>query len=447
MNQEKRYDYLNKGLYILCFLAVLLADMFVSYSSGDDRIHLQLANNMNLVQFVPAVGARVTSNITLFYVLKFPIVIWKILNAVIFCVLYHVVVRLVELEGTVNDSKNRFCTRFVLLISFVFVHVSSLGYSVFWISGSQVYLWPLALGLLSILFEIKYVAGGKFYDFFLCVLFALYGGMGQEQVSVFLIVASFCIAYRNKVKRNRINTGCLFVIWGVRIFCFLVLLFSTGTQARMAVTSFYTNFNSLTLLQHLFLTVQWELSAFANELKILFVFIWILLMIVWWGKRRSGILAVMVAAALPAFAGFDFFSNLGITTLTDMGMKVEDIVRLTDNTVSFDTLTIGNWVNFVWWFVCVFIITPYFLKENSTCLVLYLAAMCLPLMLIVSPGMYVSGGRTFWTSSVLLSILIGILLSRKKLKVNYLYILAGAVCLGVYELVVDLDYLFRHWKF
>lgn len=54
---------------------------------------------------------------------------------------------------------------------------------------------------------------------------------------------------------------------------------------------------------------------------------------------------------------------MGITTITDMGILVENIVKATDNTVSFGTISAWNWLSFAWWAIATMIVTPYLLKE------------------------------------------------------------------------------------
>ena len=130
--------------------------------------------------------------------------------------------------------------------------------------------------------------------------------------------------------------------------------------------------------------------------------------------------------------------------MTDMGILVTNIVKATDNTVAFDTMLIQNWISFAWWGIATMIITPYLLKDRNICCILYILGLCLPLMMIISASMYVSGGRVFWMSSVLFSSIIGMMLTEKFAERKLLLASCCSVIFGIYEIGVDAVYFINN---
>ncbi len=160
--------------------------------------------------------------------------------------------------------------------------------------------------------------------------------------------------------------------------------------------------------------------------------------------RKFGITIVLIVITIPSFFGIFILNRLGISTLTDMGILVTNIVKATDNTVAFDTMLIQNWISFAWWGIATMIITPYLLKDRNICCILYILGLCLPLMMIISASMYVSGGRVFWMSSVLFSSIIGMMLTEKFAERKLLLASCCSVIFGIYEIGVDAVYFINN---
>lgn len=447
----KFYVIANIMIFILCFITILIVDMFVNYSSGDDVSHQIMANRYNLWNFIRnCETSRISKKISLYFVMRSSILTWRIVNAFIFTLFIGVISKIVFIVKQVSNLKKQFFIRFILLISMCFAHISITGFTIFWVTGTQDYLWPLTFGILSLIPEIQCIYGKniKLSQFLVAVICALWGGLGQEQISLMLICVSALIYMRRGgiyfLKSDKTFSLCLLLI---RIFCFLFLLLAPMNQIRMSESSYYTGFNKLTLLEHLFITVQWELSAFANEMKSLFIFIWIILGIEYFfskQKKKFCLTMVLISATVPSFLGTAFLNTLGISRLTDIGILVLDIVKATDNTVSFDTMSIQNWFSFIWWMTSTAIITPYLLRTKKDCCYLYILGLLLPLMMIVSSSMYVSGGRVFWVSAVLFSSVIGMLLTEQLIEPRLFMISCCAVIFGIYEIIIDSIYFINN---
>lgn len=447
----KFYHNANMIIFALCFVTILIVDMFVGYSSGDDVSHQLMAEKYNLFGFIRnCETSRISKKISLYFIMRSDIMVWRILNAFIFTIFVWAVSKIVFIVKQVTDIKKQFYVRFVILASMSFAHISIVGFTVFWVTGTQDYLWPLTFGILSLIPEIQCTYGKQIrvLSFLGAVVCAIWGGLGQEQISFMLLILSFmiCIGEKKKGvdKRDRTFSYLLLII---RALCFLFLCFAPMNQTRMSASSYYTGFRELSLLEHLFLTVQWELSAFANEMKLLFISIWIVLgggYLYSKEWRKFGITIVLIVITIPSFFGIFILNRLGISTLTDMGILVTNIVKATDNTVAFDTMLIQNWISFAWWGIATMIITPYLLKDRNICCILYILGLCLPLMMIISASMYVSGGRVFWMSSVLFSSIIGMMLTEKFAERKLLLASCCAVIFGIYEIGVDAVYFINN---
>ena len=98
MKTKKLWSYANTGLIFLSFLIVLLVDMFVSLSSGDDQIYLELAKNCGLVEFIRRCGtARLSKKISLYFVMSSNLMVWRVINAVVFTTFYLALCKIIQI--------------------------------------------------------------------------------------------------------------------------------------------------------------------------------------------------------------------------------------------------------------------------------------------------------------------------------------------------------------
>lgn len=446
---KKKYVWANGLLFALCFVVVVGVDMLVRYTQGDDLGYYEMAANTSLWGFLlESDSARVSKNITLYLTMRSGIGVWRVVNAAMFTLFFWVLSKLVLLAGRVEDLRERFYLRFIVLVSVCFMHISIIGYAIFWVTGTQDYLWPCTFGLLSLLLELELFFAGKDsgWRFAGILFFALMGGLGQEQISLMLLGAdALLFLYRWLRKAGDWKRHAVVVC--VRALTLLTLVVNPMNQIRIGAAGGYAGFHQMSFGKHLFLTTQWVLSGYANEMKLLFVALWLVLAYLLYQKGRKGgalTAAVFTAAALPSFVGGTFLNDMGVTAISNMGMTVESIIEATDNTVSLATMTAGNWVSMLWWLAATVVVTPWLLRKDRSLTCLYLLGMVLPYMLIVSASMYISGGRIFFVSGVLFVFILGALLTRLPDR-RKLPVAAGiALLMGLYELAIDLPYYLQN---
>ena len=285
--KKKGFCYANYFLFLLCFTMILVVDMFVQYSSGDDRLHRALAERCNLWEFIiQCETSRISKKISMYYIMRSDLIVWRVLNAIVFTLFFWEVSKLVLMVTCIIDEEKKFYIRFILLISIFLMHISIIGFAVFWVTGTQDYLWPCTFGILSLLLEIQYIYGKQINNWeFIAALFgALWGGLGQEQISFMLLCVSIYVLILDKQlnrKNNNFKQDKIFcyILLLIRIACFLFLILAPMNQKRLTSNSASAGFNGIILIKQILLTIQWELSAFSNELKSLYIAIWLILKI------------------------------------------------------------------------------------------------------------------------------------------------------------------------
>jgi hypothetical protein len=118
--------------------------------------------------------------------------------------------------------------------------------SVFWITASVLYLWPL---LPLFLFFVIYTGAGRRSGFslFVCGLLCFMAAWSQEQLSVMAVAAVGLYALIRTVKNRRIAPSDAAMVLAAAAG-FLVLMLAPGQSARMAMNA---DFYSLSLMEKL----------------------------------------------------------------------------------------------------------------------------------------------------------------------------------------------------
>ena len=230
--------------------------------------------------------------------------------------------------------------------------------------------------------------------------------MSIEQMGAVLAVFEvLAVLYCFFWKKQRSNWPALLQT-AFTIAAVLILLAAPGNDIRVEAEtgSWLPEYTTMSIGQHLFITVQWLISSFANENKLFLVAIWVagifLLLQKKDRKRSDRILSVAagvftVAALLP---------YAGITILSDMGMNIPDITARIDEVPTVAGLTGANVMALCWW-TAALIFTFLFLWKVSgfqvVILLAYLAGIASEAIMFFSPTMYASGARVYYLTDLL----------------------------------------------
>ena len=506
MQEKKNEKLFLYGKWILCagfFLAALLLCSRISYSDGDDAYFYSMAHSMPFLEYLKMryIGweGRMTSEAMTYIAFYFGKTFWMFANAAVFTLLpAGLLCILKKMSGGLTRRKEFFLT-LAMMLATLSLGIEVIGYGAFWITGSTFYLWSIVAGIWAAVpfVELVYgspkengerigegLTGGKTVEekpwrlFFYALPCGFIAAMGQEQIAAVVIAFGFLAVCYDFYRRRKISWLHLTEV--VMMIVSLALLFvSPGTDARSQseIETWMPQYGTMSLGNHIFITLQWMLASFANEGKMLFVLIWLLSLVVMLLRRRSqgsqakitesgrkvgdvasesgknprksGIApwiclgsAFVIAALLP---------YAGITIFSDMGTGVTDITVCVTEVATPSTVSIQNWLAMAWWLAALgFTIVLLWhieekLRDKVVAALMILAACATEAIMFFSPTMYASGARVYFMAQILLWLLVGrlctkVLHDRKELPIVVLIAAAGILNV-VNGVTVVLSYL------
>lgn len=421
VKKEKYFIYGERILFLGFFLAAWLLCGQISYSNGDDAYFSTMAHSMPFWEYLKMryIGweGRMTSEAMTYLAFYFGKSFWQLANAWMLAMLPYGLIRITKKMAGDMQPGQSFFTAFLLYVLTLSLDVMVIGYGAFWITGSTFYLWSIVAGIWAAMPFVDLVYDRekrKKRSFFYGIPCAWIAAMGQEQIAA-VVIAFGVLAVGYEIYKNRKVPAAHLLEILLMIVSLILVLASPGTDARTQseIENWMPQYHTMSVGNHIFITVQWMLSSFANEGKILFCVIWIFaaLLLLQKKERKGRILAVFAAVA----ALISLFPLMGITFFSEMGMGVEDYAQCVYQVATPFSLNGQNWLALLWWAGMV-LLTLILLweAEESLCkrmhlLLLVLAACASEAIMFFSPTMYVSGTRIYFTAQVLLWLAAGIL--------------------------------------
>ena len=255
--------------------------------------------------------------------------------------------------------------------------------------------------------------------------------MSIEQMGAVLIAFEGLSILSLLIQKKRIPA----VIWiqtAITFVAFVILFMAPGNEMRVAseITTWMPGYKELSVGNHLFMTIQWMLSSFANEGKAFFIAIWAAGFILLMKSKKAKvyqILAVVfsVAAILP-YAGITFFSEMGIGDI--------DIEQCLMELPTWQSMTTQNRVAFFWWIAAVLFTLVLLWKVTGHSVfisMVFLGGIASEAVLYFSPTIYASGARVYYLTDLMyLFIILWMVMRMDSEKKKNLFI-AGTAALGV----------------
>ena len=427
---EKWWRYGEGALFVGFLLMAFLLCGQISYSDGDDAYFYEMAHSMPLWEYLKMryVGweGRMTSEAMTYVAFYFGKGFWQPVNALILTLLPVGLIHMIKKMTGGLTPRQSFWLAMTVYLGILSLGIQVIGYGAFWITGSTFYLWSIVAGLwaampyVDLVFTKNNVGKGK-GAFLYGLPCAFIAAMGQEQIAAVVIVFGALAVLYHLYRERRIPW--LHVLEELVMIAALVALFiSPGTEARgqSEILQWMPQFATMSLGNHIFITVQWMLSSFANQGKMLFFLIWVMGIWVLWTKKKDGKnkKSPVLCVAGGVFAVVSLLPYLGIRIFSEMGMGVTDQTQMVENVATPASLTGQNWVALAWWLGAV-VYTMVLLWQaeeevpgKMVMVLMVLAACASEAIMFFSPTMYASGDRVFFVAQILLWLILGRLVSK-----------------------------------
>ena len=439
--------------WALMFFGAFLLLTQVGYSDGDDAFFYQYTHEMGFFEYLSWryqtwVG-RMSGEAMVYIAFSLGIWFWRIVNAMMLVLLPCGVLTLAEKAAGIR-TKNFLPGESVAVVSgYLLMAIMTVGYAAIWINGSIFYTWSFTCGIWA-LFPVADIVfdtgdGGSgdhnTWHFFYSIPCAVLASMSIEQMAAVLVtfeVLAVLVVILRKHEKQR--TILLIIQTAVTVVAFVILFLAPGNDIRVAseVQNWMPQYEELSFWEHLFVTVQWLVSSFANENRLLLFGIWLagILHIICKNERKASDVACMTAAGLFSAAALLPFA--GIKVFSDCGLHIADITVRLEQVPRIEEMHAANWFAMCWWiaallFTCILIWKVS--KHNVVLMLVWLGGIASEAIMHFSPTIYASGARVYYLTDWMCMFIILVLAFKmpgKKWRDLYYSIVAG---LGVWNLL------------
>ena len=439
--------------WALMFFGAFLLLTQVGYSDGDDAFFYQYTHEMGFFEYLSWryqtwVG-RMSGEAMVYIAFSLGIWFWRIVNAMMLVLLPCGGLKLAEKAAGIR-TKNFLPGESVAVVSgYLLMAIMTVGYAAIWINGSIFYTWSFTCGIWAlvpvadIVFDTGDGGSGDHntWHFFYSIPCAVLASMSIEQMAAVLVtfeVLAVLVVILRKHEKQR--TILLIIQTAVTVVAFVILFLAPGNDIRVAseVQNWMPQYEELSFGEHLFVTVQWLVSSFANENRLLLFGIWLagILHIICKNERKASDVACMTAAGLFSAAALLPFA--GIKVFSDCGLHIADITVRLEQVPRIEEMQAANWFAMCWWiaallFTCILIWKVS--KHNVVLMLVWLGGIASEAIMHFSPTIYASGARVYYLTDWMCMFIILVLAFKmpgKKWRDLYYSIVAG---LGVWNLL------------
>lgn len=280
--KDKFYNY---GPYLILFLVMVYVHMRINVNFGDDLAFARVLDNKTLIEFLKGryVGwsSRIFIEAVMVSVLQVDVIIWKILDILIIMLTAYSLMKIFNYRN--EKIYNWVIIGFILI--YPFSEMSSAG----WVATTCNYLWPLAIGLFSIVlivevFNNKKISKIKLFIYMIATIYAC----NVEQMAIILLptylLASSIYYFRNKKINKFILTQCV-----ISIISLLFIVLSPGNTVRkgIEIINWYPSFQGYDLFDKLTLGITSTAAEIILGDNCLFGLMLIFLSVAIYLKRRD----------------------------------------------------------------------------------------------------------------------------------------------------------------
>lgn len=433
VNNEKKCKWLERTCYCVFFLAAFFLCRIIKYSDGDDAYFYEMAHSMGFFEYLKmryiTWEGRMTSEAMTYISMYFGKSFWNVANAGMLTLLPLGMTQIVKKVYPDMRQGQKTIVSIFLCTGILLMGLGVVGYASFWVTGSTFYLWSVVAGIWSaiplamMVFSPEELSGKSFVYSIPCGFIA---SMGLEQITAVVITFGIIALIWCFVTKKKICIPAI-VQLVIMIVGFVLLYLSPGTEMRTSQElRWMPEFENMSIPHHIFITVQWILSGFANYHRNYVSVILILLMVLQLQKKRdrqstrSGVTFGLSVAAMTAGTVSAWSSMLGSKVFTEFGIGLEDETIPVTKTATLQDLT-GQEIFACIWQILLILLALYLLwetgndrREKNFWTLIFLASLASGAVMYFSPTMYASGPRVMFVTAVMQWLLVGVLFSQIK---------------------------------
>ncbi|WP_223178935.1 DUF6056 family protein [Paenibacillus sp. B2(2019)] len=421
-------------LFIFFSIIMFIVNLHVDSNISDDIEFKKALTDVSSFEFVKNYylnwNGRIAINYFLTSIIVLDPIVWKILNTMIFILLFFTMYKIVL--AITGDRKEKKAYLIISICLSIFLLPDAVFWSgSIWVTGSFNYLWPTALGLFSLI-PIIYNYFEKEYNNKL-IIFNLLAGIYaaySEQIAAIVITFSTILILLSALKKKKIHIPSILVL-AVVIINAIIGYTAPGNVKRFASeASLFPEYETFSVFGKLFYGLFYSLWHLVNEASSIMFIISLLITILMFTKNKRIMYRIMSLVPV-AYFGIRIISAKSrpgnVTTAFDQTLEMfnkSNKISMFDNlydlpkifsdynskSVSMNvSILLGLLV-----FLCIALsIVKLFGNSRITIVsfLFYMAALASSIVISFSPTIYASGHRVFYATDILLLILLATLLS------------------------------------
>ena len=416
MNYLKKYK-----LYFITFIVLVLIHLLIKTNTNDDIWFKNIISNINdlpnyLLSRYNGWTSRLIIESILIILLKLPKIIWCLLNSFMIVLLIYSMGKLF--------SKNKIL--FLLIGIYSFIDMSSAG----WYATTLNYLWPLSLGLYSLIPIKNHLNNHKDKYYILYILSLLYA-CNQEQMCliIFIVYLVFNIYF---IYKKNINKFLLFQLLLSIISLIFILTCPGNTLRNISETNtWYPAFESFNIISKSFLGIITTTYYLLNKVNFIVLLLFILIIISTF-KNNKNIIYRIISLIPLLFYMIEIILKLKINLpIISNIFNCLNVYGIPHNEIEFTLAHICSIILcLIYYFSILLSIIINFKNNDKYLLILiYLVGIISRLMMGLSATIYASGMRTFIFLDFSLLIISYYYINNLKLTKKYNFLLISLLVL------------------
>lgn len=395
------------ALFIL-FLGITCYLSFFGLQKGtDDEWFQRISHQQNYFEYISnrymTWSARIFPDSVMYFIFSLPMIIYWSVTSLAMILTSYSIVRITKRDVKTFDI-------FVVCTLLGFMNFEMFFHSFLWITGAVNYLWPLALGLFSMIPYADYVFRGTKWTkkswIFLSILATLLFSMSNEQY----LIVGFCAALTGHLMlffKKEKQTLFLLVKTSLMFLGFLLMYFAPGNALRLQreTEKWYPDFNELSIFSHIKVGLNFMVTGIYNNIFSLFLLVVLSSILLLKLDRSSFVIISLVIACLSCMYLFPGFSS-GLGQIYNYSAKQIFSIG------AFTTVVKNFFVAFLLFIVAAISVykSASYKRFSLLCMI---AALLSIIMLWFSPTLFASGSRVFVCAGVLLLIVAFDLVNKK----------------------------------
>lgn len=377
----------------------------------DDEVYKNAFNSIPtffnwLGEFYNVWGGRVSSMILTNVFANLPIMVFRIMNTIIFIIMILASYKIIEMVTYNWNEKIKKALLIILFCSVFFISIPVINSGMLWLCGATVYLWPIATMLVALIPFISELTDKKIEKkYYMFAMLANIIAAFSEQTSAILIAFGAISLIWCKLEKKKISK-LLIAHYIIILVISAINLLAPGNSVRSHAEElrWYPSFGTLSLLDKLVQGYIQLANHLINNTTLLFSIVVglssLLIILDKETKKVNKFIAVLpivyiLAKFVPCnvVAKLYIFEKFNIYTLYSLKALIQLILSS---------------------FVIILVVAQiiYDFKNKKTgfiTAIFYCASLCSALAISLSPTIYASGNRVYAVTDILLVLISGIL--------------------------------------